>query len=485
METIVRFSQVSFDFGHNKTIIDEVSFSVRKGMKVALMGQNGAGKSTLFKLITRKLYPTSGSINVDKRIIIATALQVIPPEEMGLTVEQYFQKHLGEVLPHELKKKLSAVLDVVNLKAPLDKIIKSFSGGQQARLLLASALIQEPDLLLLDEPTNNLDYTGIAHLTDFLINYTKSVIVISHDAEFLNAFTEGVLYLDSHTKKIEQYAGNYNDVLEQIELRIERERRQNAQMERGIQENKDKSNFFAHKGGRMRLVAKKMREKADEMESSKVAVRREDKTIRQFTIPAQEDLVNEFLKITSVTVMQDHKEVTKDIRVFIEKNKHLLIVGPNGIGKSTFIESLINGTAKGVTMSPGIRVGTYRQDFSSLNPDETVYESLSRTMKEATGKIYEQEIRIVASGFLITNEYIYSKIGTLSEGQKGLVAFAQLVLQKPGLLILDEPTNHINFRHLPRIAQALDEYKGMMIFVSHVPEFVAQIRIDEVLDLEE
>lgn len=166
------------------------------------MGQNGAGKSTLFKLITRKLYPTSGSINVDKRIIIATALQVIPPEEMGLTVEQYFQKHLGEVLPHELKKKLSAVLDVVNLKAPLDKIIKSFSGGQQARLLLASALIQEPDLLLLDEPTNNLDYTGIAHLTDFLINYTKSVIVISHDAEFLNAFTEGVLYLDSHTKKL-------------------------------------------------------------------------------------------------------------------------------------------------------------------------------------------------------------------------------------------------------------------------------------------
>ncbi len=454
-------------------------------MKVALMGQNGAGKSTLFKLITRQLQPISGTVSVDKRIVIATALQVIPPEEMGLTVEQYFQKHIGNVETHELKKKLSSILDVVNLKAPLDKIIKSFSGGQQARLLLASALIQKPDLLLLDEPTNNLDYTGIAHLTDFLTNYQKSVIVISHDAEFLNSFTEGVLYLDSHTKKIEQYAGNYNDVLEQIELRIERERRQNAQMERGIQENKDKSNFFAHKGGRMRLVAKKMREKAEEMESSKVAVRREDKTIRQFTIPAQEDLVNEFLKITSVTVMQDHKEITKNARVFLEKNKHLLIIGPNGIGKTTFIESLIDGTAKGVTMSTGIRVGTYRQDFSSLNPDETVYESLSRTMKEATGKIYEQEIRIVASGFLITNEYIHAKIGKLSEGQKGLVSFAQLVLQKPGLLILDEPTNHINFRHLPRIAQALDEYKGMMIFVSHVPEFVAQIRIDEVLDLEQ
>jgi len=485
LETIVKFSQVSFDFGHNKTIIDEVSFSVRKGMKVALMGQNGAGKSTLFKLITRKLMPISGDIAVDKRLVVATAHQVIVREEMGLTVEQYFQKYLGNVELHELKKKLSSVLSVVNLVAPLDKIIKSFSGGQQARLLLATAVIQEPDLLLLDEPTNNLDYTGITHLTDFLIKYKKSVIVISHDAEFLNSFTEGVLYLDSFTKKIEQYAGNYNDVMDQIALRIERERRQNAQMERGILENKEKSNFFAHKGGRMRLVAKKMREKAEVMESEKVAVRREDKTIRQFTIPSQEGLVNEFLKISSFTVMQDHKEVTKPARVFLEKNKHLLIVGPNGIGKTTFIESLINGTAKGATMSPGIRVGTYRQDFSSLNPDETVYESLSRTMKEATGVIYEQEIRIVASGFLITNEYIHAKIGKLSEGQKGLVSFAQLVLQKPGLLILDEPTNHINFRHLPRIAQALDAYKGMMIFVSHVYEFVAQIRVDEVMDLED
>jgi len=485
LETIVKFSQVSFDFGHNKTIIDEVSFSVRKGMKVALMGQNGAGKSTLFKLITRKLMPISGDVVVDKRLIVATAHQVIAPEDMDSTVEQYFQKYLGNVELHELKKKLSSVLAVVNLIAPLDKIIKSFSGGQQARLLLAAAVIQEPDLLLLDEPTNNLDYTGISHLTDFLIDYKKSVIVISHDAEFLNSFTEGVLYLDSFTKKIEQYAGNYNDVMEQIALRMERERRQNAQMERGILENKEKSNFFAHKGGRMRLVAKKMREKAAVMESEKVAVRREDKTIRQFTIPPQEGLVNEFLKISSFTVMQDHKEVTKTARVFLEKNKHLLIVGPNGIGKTTFIESLINGTAKGVTMSPGIRVGTYRQDFSSLNPEETVYESLSRTMKEATGVIYEQEIRIVASGFLITNEYIHAKIGRLSEGQKGLVSFAQLVLQKPGLLILDEPTNHINFRHLPRIAQALDAYKGMMIFVSHVYDFVAQIRVDEVMDLEE
>ena len=453
-------------------------------MKVALMGQNGAGKSTLFKLITRTIEPSSGDISIDKRLTIATAHQVIAPTDMVLTIEQFFQKWLGGVENHELHRKLSGVLDVVNLKAPLDKIIKSFSGGQQARLLLASALIQDPDLLLLDEPTNNLDHKGINHLTNFLMNYKKSVIVISHDAEFLNAFTEGVLYLDSFTKKIEQYAGDYNDVVEQIAVRIEREHRQNAQMERGIQENKDRSNFFAHKGGKMRLVAKKMREKAEKMESEKVAVRREDKTIRPFIIPTQEGLVNEDMKISSFTIMKDHVEITKDSRVFLVKNKHLLIKGPNGIGKSTLIESLAKGTAQGVVLSPGIRIGYYRQDFSTLDFNDTVYESFTKAVKEADGIIYEQLIRSVAAGFLITNEHIHSKIGTLSEGQKGLVSFARLVLQKPGLLILDEPTNHINFRHLPRIAEALSNYQGMMILVSHVPEFVSQIRIDEVLDLE-
>ncbi len=453
-------------------------------MKVALMGQNGAGKSTLFKLITKTLEPTSGDISVDKRLVVATAHQVIPSEDMNLTIAEYFNKYLGNVESHELERRVNTVLAVVNLKAPMDKVIKSFSGGQQARILLASALIQDPDLLLLDEPTNNLDHTGIAHLTEFLMNYKKSVVVISHDAIFLNAFTEGVLYLDNFTKKIEQYAGNYNDVVEQIALRIERERRQNAQMERGIQENKDRSNYFANKGGKMRLVAKKMREKADKMESEKVAVRREDKTIRPFIIPTQEGLVNEELRITSFTIMKDHEEITKSAQIFLVKNKHVRIVGPNGIGKSTLIESLANGTAKGVSMSPGIRIGYYRQDFSTLNFNDTVYESFSRAVKEGDGVLNEQHIRSVAAGFLITNEFVYARIGSLSEGQKGLVSFARLVLQKPGLLILDEPTNHINFRHLPRIAEALSTYQGMMILVSHVEEFVAQIRIDEVLDLE-
>lgn len=478
-EVILRFDKVSFNFGHNHPILNEVDFSVRKGMKVTLMGQNGSGKSTIFKLITGALVTEEGDIHVGQKVSIATAKQVIPRDQMELTVREFFEKCFDKKV-YDIDPRIDKVLDVVNLKAPHDRIIKTFSGGQQARLLLASALIQDPDLLLLDEPTNNLDKEGIAHLTKFLIDYKKTCVVISHDAEFLNAFTHGVLYLDVFTKKIEQYVGNYSDVVNEINLRIEKENRKNAQLAKEIQEKKDKSNFFAHKGGQMRLVAKKMREKAEELEESMVDVRKEDKTIRSFVIPCQPEVLGEVLNISSVDIFKNHKKTTKKVSISLKRKQHLLLAGPNGVGKSTLLEALASGHAKGATIAPGVRVGYYRQDFSTLNFDHTVYESLYEVMEQ---KI-DENLRTVASGFLLGSDLITKKVGTLSEGQKGLVAFARLVLQKPGLLILDEPTNHINFRHIPVIAKALDQYDGAMILVSHVPEFVKQIRIDDILDLE-
>lgn len=479
METLVRFEETSFEYGENKPILHEVSFSVRAGTKIALMGQNGAGKSTIFGLITGALKPESGEVHVGNGATVAISRQVIPRDQMELTIREFFERCFSKKV-YDIDPKIDAILEVVGLKAPHDRIVKSFSGGQQARLLLASALIQDPDLLLLDEPTNNLDHAGIAHLTQFLKEYKKTCIVISHDAEFLNAFTTGVLYLDVFTKAVEQYEGNYFDVVAQITARIERENRKNAQLAKEIQEKKDKANFFAHKGGKLRLVAKRMRDLADELEEEKVDVRKEDRTIRPFIIPSQPDYVGDILTITAFTTIRNHKPVARKAKVVLRKNQHLLLRGPNGIGKSTLLESIARGTAKGAVISPDIRVGYYRQDFSTLNFDQTVLESLS----EVRGRKSEEEVRALAAGFLITGDVIRTKIGSLSEGQKGLVAFARLVLESPGLLILDEPTNHINFRHLPIIAKALSAYEGAMILVSHVPEFVAQIRIDDILDLE-
>ncbi|MES2088327.1 MAG: ATP-binding cassette domain-containing protein [Patescibacteria group bacterium] len=483
-EVIFRFEEVSFEYGHNKPILDAVDCSIRRGSKTTIMGQNGAGKSTIFALIMGNLKPESGRVIIGQGVSIATARQVIPRDQLGLTVREFFEKCFSKKM-YDIDPRIDDVLEVVNLKGHEkihSRIVKTFSGGQQARLLLASALIQNPDLLLLDEPTNNLDKAGIAHLTEFLKNYKKTVIVISHDAEFLNAFSTGVLYLDIFTRKVEQYVGNYFDVSAQIIARVEKENRKNAQLAKEIQENKDKANFFAQKGGQMRLVAKRMREKAEELEEEKVDIRREDKTIRSFVIPSQPELIGEIIHISSFSTMslKTHKFVSRKAEISLRRNQHLLLKGPNGIGKSTLLESIAMSSPKGVTIADGVKIGYYRQDFSTLNFEDTVYDALLSVMD----KHIEENMRATAAGFLISAEMIRTKIGSLSEGQKGLVAFAQLVLQKPGLLILDEPTNHINFRHIPIIAEALNKYEGAMILVSHVPDFVEKIRIDEVLDLE-
>ena len=478
-EIIIKFDEGSFGYGLNHPILEAVDFSVRRGTKITLMGQNGAGKSTIFQLLTKELQPEAGQINISNQVSIAISRQVIPREQLDLSVRDFFQACFAKTV-YDINPRIDEVLETVNLKAPHDKIIRSFSGGQQARLLLASALIQNPDLLLLDEPTNNLDKAGIAHLTQFLKDYKKTCLVISHDADFLNAFTHGILYLDVFTRKIEQYADNYFDVVEQITARIEKENMKNAQLSKIIQEKKDKANFFANKGGKMRVLAKRMRDLADEMEEAKADIRREDKTIRPFNIPHQPDLSGELLNISTITVVKNHKPVTKSVKISLKKNRHLLLAGPNGIGKSTLLETIASGDPNKAQIASGVRVGYYRQDFSTLNFQDTVHQSLASVMVEQI----EEKLRATAASFLIGADLINSKIGDLSEGQKGLVAFARLVLQKPGLLILDEPTNHINFRHLPIIAEALNQYEGAMILVSHVPEFVAKIRIDEVLDLE-
>jgi ATP-binding cassette subfamily F protein 3 len=481
-DVILRFSEVSFDYGHNKEILEEASFSLRTDSKIALMGQNGAGKSSIFKMISGENVPKEGAINLTPRdVSIGIARQVMPEEHKSLTIREYFATAFTEK-KYNLDKLIKDVFEVVNADYPLDKKVGEFSGGQQARLLLAYALIQDPDILLLDEPTNNLDQTGIDHLTTFLIMYPKTVLIISHDADFLNSFTDGVLYLDVHTHKVEQYTGNYFDVVEEIADRVERENLQNARAEQNIKKLKAQAEQFAHKGGKLRAVAKKMRDEVGELEENKVEVRREDKTIPEFSIPAQEFsplFDGKIVTIKSVSAIKNHKKVEKEVDLILRKGTHLLVEGPNGIGKSTFLEALATGQASGVTIPEIVRIGYYRQDFSTLNFDHSAFESLYEAMEKKD----EHVLRSTASRFLLDSKILETKVRALSEGQKGLLSFARLVLQKPGLLILDEPTNHINFRHLPIIAQALSDYKGAMIMVSHIPDFIKQIRIDEQLDL--
>ena len=485
-DVILRFSGVTYSYESGKQILDDASFSVRSGSRITLMGQNGAGKSSLFRLVTKELSPKEGEIHITpKDASIAIGRQVVPPEALELSVREYFASAFSDIR-YNLDKLIKDVFEVVNFNLPQEKYatkkVKEFSGGQQARLLLAHALIQEPDILLLDEPTNNLDHAGIEHLTGFLMMYEKTVIVISHDADFLNAFSDGVLYLDVFTHKVEQYTGNYYDVVEEIKNRIERENQQNARMQSQIKEKRAQAEVFAHKGGKLRAVAKRMRDSVEEAEEGLVDIRKEDKTIREFSIPVQEYekfFDGKIIEFTSVSAIKNHEKVDKELSLVVRRNTHVLISGPNGIGKTTMLERIAAGVGEGFKIAPNIKVGYYKQDFSNFDFNQVAFEALAEVMQ----KFDEQELRSIAAGFLLDGKLLGNKIGSLSEGQKGLLSFCRLVMMKPGLLILDEPTNHINFRHLPIIAEALSKYEGASIMVSHIPDFVSQVRIDEKIDL--
>jgi len=459
---VIRFNNVFFSYGTQKVILDGASFSVRKNSIVTIIGQNGAGKSTIFNLILGKLNPQGGRINLENNITVGIAEQMIPTNKLTMDIVTYFKTGVKTPKPG-IEGAIVKSLKAVNLDIPLTKKANELSGGEKARLLLAHALFSNPDVLLLDEPTNNLDDKGIEHLTSFLMNYEKTCIVISHDADFLNSFTNGVLNLDNHIHKVEQYVGNYYDALDEIAAKLERDKLLNSRVARSIKDRYLKVNKLGGKSVQMSQLARRIRKDIEDDKEDIVELRQEDKPIADFIIPCQE-FVGSVIKINKPIVTE------------LNKNMRLLIKGPNGIGKSTLLRSILAGESADI--NPRIRVGYYSQDFTELNLNQTAYESLYEVAVEKR----DQAIYATASKFLLHSSILKNKIETLSDGQKGLLCYARFTLQQPGILILDEPTNHINFRHIPVIAKAVNNYIGPVILVSHLPDFVTQI--ENVSDLE-
>ena len=474
-DTVVRFDNVTFKYDEDTVILKETSFNVRRYSKITIMGQNGAGKSTIFKLLTGKLQPQEGQIHIDNKATVAIAEQMVPEEMMDLTLLEYFQTAFKEK-KHGIEKNIKDVFEIVHLDLDYSLQVKELSGGQKARLLLAYALIQEPDILLLDEPTNNLDKEGIEHLTEFLTYYWNTCIVISHDADFLNAFTDGVLNVDVYTKKVEQFVGNYFDVIDQIAAHIEKQRLKNARITKSVKDRFEKVNKLGGKSVAMRRLAKKVRVEIEEDREQMEDLRREDRTIPKFTIPYQH-LTNPIAKVSEVSFLKKGNVETREVAKEVRRGERLLISGPNGIGKSTLLKSFLDG--KGIEFQDELRIGYYSQDFSELDFDQTPLESLRSVALDYN----DQDLYGVAGRFLLSGDLLENSIRSLSEGQKGLLSYARFMVQEPGLLIMDEPTNHINFRHLPVIAEAVSEFKGGLILISHVPDFVKQVGVTDEIDL--
>ncbi len=460
---VIRFDRVSFSYDEKRVILDEASFSVRRNSIVTIIGQNGAGKSTIFKLLLGRLKPRGGKVNLENGATVGIAEQVVPADKLDMSLLEYFKTALPDK-EYGIEGSIKKVLEVVKLEVPITRLVRELSGGQKARLLLAAALISDPDVLLLDEPTNNLDKVGIELLTNFLINYKKTCIVISHDSDFLNSFTDGVLNLDVHSHKVEQFVGDYYDVLAEIAAKLERDRMLNARLEKSIKDRFEKVNKLGGKSIAMNQLARRIREDIESDREDMVDMRKEDKTIPHFEIPNQE-FVGYIVKL--------HEPVETELG----KGGRLLVKGPNGIGKSTLLKSIM--ATKGADINPKTRVGYYSQDFTELDFSQTAFDSLMEVSQIKTAQVVFE----AGARFLLSGEILRNKIGSLSEGQKGLLCYARFMLQKPGLLILDEPTNHINFRHIPVIAKAINGYEGPVILVSHLTEFVDQIKNLVELDL--
>jgi len=359
------FNDVSYAHVEGKPILDEVTFSVRGGSKVTIMGQNGAGKSTIINLIAGKILADEGDVNVKPAETVAVAMQTMPLSARNLTVTEFFRTQFSKRNDpgSKIEALISKALNEVQLVAPFERTISSFSGGQQARLLLAAALITNPSILLLDEPTNNLDVAGIEHLRELIVNTKKTCLVISHDESFLNSFTDSVLYLDIFSKKIESYNGDYYFVKSEIEKRVKRENQANTRLQKEAQKKKDQANVFANKGGGMRKVAKRMRDKADKLEEDVVSVRREDVALSNFTFPFSTPHENGALmeiEKLSTRCPRTGDMVASRLKngvIKLTKGSRLHIKGPNGIGKTTLLELITKGTAPGVVTGEGVRIG--------------------------------------------------------------------------------------------------------------------------------
>ena len=501
-ESVLSFSDLVFYYHETKPILKEANANIRRGQKLTLMGPNGAGKSTLFSMIIGENKPIDGRIILGNNLKISLAKQFIPHIYWEKSVREFLLDSFGEEKNkiYDIDKKAEEIFSVVNFFAIhkpknitnkkeeaiylLDKKIKELSGGQKGKLLICQALISKPDILLLDEPTNNLDKEAVRLLTEFMRNYDGTILCISHDENFLNSFTHGILYINTQNNKLEQYVGNYFKALEEIKRQIEREKREVAQQEKKIQENKDKVNFFAHKGGKMRKLAAKLKDEYEEMEDNITDERKEDKTIRDFNIKINEDdkeiLGGVIIEIESLELLKEGEPVNQKInKIELRKGDKLQILGPNGIGKTTLLEKIANRKANGVKIKDAITIGYYRQDFTTLDFSKTAYEELSKVFK----RLDNHHLRSTAAGFLLSGKELSNQIGFLSEGQKGLLMFCYLTLLEPGILILDEPTNHINFRHTPVIAEAIKNYEGVVIIVSHVNDFIRKIGVNQTLDL--
>lgn len=475
---MIKATNVSYAYPHGK-VLDKVNFSVGKGFLAGLVGPNGAGKSTLLKLIRGEDYPLTGSIDV------SGSIGYVPQEiKHDAVMEQATSVH--DYIDPETKKEdheLETMMHGLELEVSLSERPQHMSGGQKTKLAILRALIAEPSVLLLDEPTNFLDIAGKKWLMEFLSTYPHTLLMISHDLNLLDKSIDKVIAINPQTKQIEEYKGNYTTFVklkkEQDELlkrKIINEQKHIKQMEEGL---KKMARYTSKKGVRQRTVLKRRIEKLKE---NLPELPRELKQI-SITLPDVLNIGEIPLSAKNIVKLYDDEMILADVSLTIYRGERVSLLGPNGVGKSTLIKimmGMIEPEAGEVERDPNLQIGYYSQEFETFDFDKTLWETV-----EETGHLRTDKIRPFLAKFNFPGTRLQQRIGTLSGGEKTRLSIALLMMQPSNMLILDEPTTYLDVLSQRVILEALKEYKGAMLFVSHTEAFVSELQPKRILQLPE
>lgn len=504
---LLQVNKISCFFGAD-VLFENIQMDIQDNSRIALVGRNGAGKSTLLRMIAGIDKPDTGTIITNKetkigylaqnanfdseKTVYETLLEVFAPlqamekrlrqleEEMatvqGNALEQLMKQY--DQLQHQFSEEngygyqaeIRSLLHHFKFyEEDFTRPVKTLSGGQKTRLALVKMLLENPDLLILDEPTNHLDIDTLSWLENYLKNYKGALLIVSHDRYFLDKVVTEVYELSHHT--LSHYTGNYSAYTKEKQKRIETLTKQYEAQQTEIK----KMELFIAKNIARSSTTKRAQSRQKQLDKiERIDKPQGDEKSAIFQFPISQVSGNIVCQVENAAIGYDHHIICEPINLDIRRTDSIAIVGPNGIGKSTLLKSIIGSIPfiKGdCQLGTNVDLGYYDQEQSHLNPKKTVLNELW----DEHSTVPEREIRTILGQFLFSGEDVKKTVGMLSGGEKARLLLAKLSMQQENFLVLDEPTNHLDLDSKEVLENALIDYEGTLLFVSHDRYFINRL----------
>jgi len=478
-------SELSKSFG-GRILFEDAALQVNRGDRIALVGPNGAGKSTLFSILLGIEEADTGRVALQRGVRIGFLPQETVPVndetvlELATTAlrdavsdkqEPLDEEHFASNDLQRLEAKAKRILSGLSFReSDFERRVKTMSGGWIMRTHLARLLVTEPDLLLLDEPTNHLDLESLVWLQSYLTGYSGAILMISHDRAFLNALTERIVEIDQ--RSLTAYRGNYEDYVAQKAARQEQALAAFKNQQREIKHLQTFIDRFGAKNTKASQAQSK-RKQIERMEKLEAPEMR-DRNM-SFRFPQPQRSGRKVIELRDLHHAYGETVVYRGIDLTVERNQRTVFVGPNGAGKSTLLK-LLGGALpvqRGVReLGHNVQVGYGSQHRAdTLTLDRTVLEEAA----DCGATVPEQTVRTMLGAFLFRDDEVFKPVKVLSGGEKSRLVLAKLLLNPPNFLLMDEPTTHLDMASIEALVEALRQYEGTLLFISHDVYFIQSI----------